>query len=95
MDRKKFENSSTLKNYYKAFEYFLHIVALLNKYCNKISNIEDVDHDVMATFLDRTLNLKYKHALLLYSTIFVFALFMFVYVSFTPLAVTIKDRRLY
>ena len=43
----------------------------------------------------KTLNLKYKHALLLYSTIFVFALFMFVYVSFTPLALTIKDRRLY
>ena len=61
MDRKKFENSSTLKNYYKAFDYFLHIVALLNKYCNKISNIEDVDHDVMATFLDRTLNLKYNY----------------------------------
>ena len=61
VDRKKFENSSTLKNYYKAFDYFLHIVALLNKYCNKISNIEDVDHDVMATFLDRTLNLKYNY----------------------------------
>lgn len=61
VDRKKFENSSMLKNYYKAFDYFLHIVALLNKYCNKISNIEDVDHDVMATFLDRTLNLKYNY----------------------------------
>ena len=62
-DLKKAENKSDLKKYYFAFDYFLHTVGLLNNYHNKNSNIEDVDHGVMETFLDRTLNLKYNSVL--------------------------------
>ena len=47
---KKSENISTLKNYCIAFDYFLYVVILLNKYYNKNNDVEDVDHDVMATF---------------------------------------------
>ena len=57
---KKSENMSDLKLYFIAFDYFLRIAVLLNKYYNKNSNVEDVDHDVIATFLDKTLNLKYN-----------------------------------
>ena len=71
MDLKKSENIGTLKNYYIAFKYFLHIVVLLNKY-NKNSDVEDVDQNVMATFLDRTLDLKYNSFLELYHDIEVF-----------------------
>ena len=71
VDLKKSENIGTLKNYYIAFKYFLHIVVLLNKY-NKNSDVEDVDQNVMATFLDRTLNLKYNSFLELYHDIEVF-----------------------
>ena len=63
---KKAENKSDLKKYYVAFDYFLHTVVLLNNYHNKNSNIEDADHGVMETFLDRTLNLKYNSFLELY-----------------------------
>ena len=66
---KKAENISDLKIYFIAFDYFLYIVELLNKYYNKNSNIEDVDHDVMATILDKTLNLKYNSFLELYRDI--------------------------
>ena len=66
---KKSENISDLKIYFIAFDYFLYIVELLNKYYNKNSNIEDVDHDVMATILDKTLNLKYNSFLELYRDI--------------------------
>ena len=70
-DLKKSENIGTLKNYYIAFDYFLHTVVLLNKY-NKNSDIEDVDQNVMATFLRRTLNLKYNSFLELHHDIEVF-----------------------
>ena len=63
---KKAENKSDLKKYYVAFDYFLHTVVLLNNYHNKNSNIEDADHGVMETFLDRALNLKYNSFLELY-----------------------------
>ena len=66
---KKSENISDLKIYFIAFDYFLYIVELLDKYYNKNSNIEDVDHDVMATILDKTLNLKYNSFLELYRDI--------------------------
>ena len=69
VDLKKSENISTLKNYYLAFNYFLHIVVLLNRYYNKNSYIEDLDHDVMATILDKTLNLKHNSFLELYHDI--------------------------
>lgn len=49
---KQSERINDLKQYYEAFEYFLHIVVLLNKYYNKDSEIEFVDHDVMENFLD-------------------------------------------
>ena len=63
---KKYENISTLEKFYQAFDPFLHVVVLLNKYYNKNRNNEDVDHDVMETFLDTTLNLKYDLFLELY-----------------------------
>ena len=59
-DKEKSENIGYLKKYYVAFDYFLHIFVILNKYYNKNSNIEDVDHDVLETVLDRTLTLKYN-----------------------------------
>ena len=68
-DLKKPDNISDLKIYCVAFGYFSHIVVVLNKHYNKISNIEDVDYDVMETFLDRTLNLKYNSFLELYHDI--------------------------
>lgn len=42
---------------------------MLNKYCNKNSNIEDVDHKVMKTILDTTLIFKYDSFLELYQDI--------------------------
>ena len=60
---------SNLKLYFIASDYFLRIAILLNKYYNKNSNVEDVDHDVMATLLDKTLNLKYNFFLELYQDI--------------------------
>ena len=57
---KKPENVSTLENFYRAFDLFLHVFVLLNKYYNKNSNIEDVNHDVMKIFLETTLNSKYN-----------------------------------
>ena len=68
-DLKKIENISTLKKCYTAFDYFLHLVVLLNKYYNKNSNVEDVDHDVMETFLDTTWCSKYNSFLELYQAI--------------------------
>ena len=62
-DKEKSENIGYLKKYYVAFDYFLHIFVILNKYYNKNSNIEDVDHDVLETVLDRTLTLKYNYFL--------------------------------
>ena len=49
----KSENISSLENYCNAFDYFLHVAVLLNKSYNKNCNVEDVDLNVMATFLDR------------------------------------------
>ena len=68
-DLKNAENKSDLKKCYIAFDYFLHTVVLLNNYHNKSSNIEDVDHGVIETFLDSTLNLKYNSFLELYHEI--------------------------
>lgn len=42
---------------------------MLNKNCNKNSNIEDADHNVMKTILDTTLNFKYDSFLELYQDI--------------------------
>ena len=66
---KQSERINDLKQYYEAFEYFLHIVVLLNKYYNKDSEIEFVDHDVMENFLDVTLNSQYDSFLELHKAI--------------------------
>ena len=42
---------------------------MLNKYYNKNSNIEFVDHDVIENFVDITLNSKYNSFLELYQAI--------------------------
>ena len=62
----KSENVIFLKNYYIAPWLFFLLCRITNFY-NKNSNVEDVDHDLMATF--RTLNLKYSSFLELYHDI--------------------------
>ena len=57
---KQSERINDLIQYYEAFEYFLHIVVLLNKYYNKDSEYEFVDHDVTENFLDVKLNSQYN-----------------------------------
>lgn len=68
-DLKKSENISTFKNYYIAFDYFLHVAILLNNYYHKNSDIGNVNHGVMAAFLDEILNLKCNFFLELYQKI--------------------------
>ena len=48
---------------------FFCTVSLLDKYYYKNSNIEDVDQNVMKTFLDTTLNFKYNSFFELYQDI--------------------------
>ena len=62
----KSENVIFLKNYYIAPWLFFLLCRITNFY-NKNSNVEDVDHDLTATF--RTLNLKYSSFLELYHDI--------------------------
>ena len=66
---KKFENVSTLENFYRAFDFFLHLIVLLTKYYNKNNDIEDVHHDIMEIFLGTTLNSKYNSFLELYQDV--------------------------
>ena len=66
---KQSERINDLIQYYEAFEYFLHIVVLLNKYYNKDSEYEFVDHDVTKNFLDVKLNSQYNSFLELYKAI--------------------------
>ena len=66
---KQSERINDLIQYYEAFEYFLHIVVLLNKYYNKDSEYEFVDHDVTENFLDVKLNSQYNSFLELYKAI--------------------------
>ena len=54
-DLKKSENISALQNITMPLTIFFDIVVLLNRYYNKNSNVVDVEHDIMETFLDTTL----------------------------------------
>ena len=47
---------------------------MLNKYFDKNNNIEDVDHDIMETFLDTMLDSKYDLFLELYQDIWEFSI---------------------
>ena len=67
--KKDLKKSKNFSEKIIAYNYFVHIVRLLNKYYYKNSNIEDVDHEVMETLLERTLNLKCNSFLELYHDI--------------------------
>ena len=63
------EEMQDLKHYYEVFDYFIHIVVLLNKYCYKNIKIKFVDHDIMKNYLDVRLNSPCNSFLELYEVI--------------------------
>ena len=49
-DLAKFENISSLKKFYNAFDHFLEVVVLLNKCCSRNTDIDDLDIEPLRYF---------------------------------------------
>ena len=71
-DEDGLKNSNAIKDietYYKNFKRLIECYLLLDKYYNRDSEIDNVDHDCIETFIENDLNNKYENFGELYDAI--------------------------